>query len=161
MSNGSEWDFMNEKNHSSLYPESRTTMHYIFGIVCFSLLLPTLLIAMGEFWDVIDFFEYGGDVWDVLTWFLYTATIFSILLISGLYFTGHITSDSGKFRSGTFIIVISIINLISRLFDIHEQRINWGFYPSDILEFLYWPSTHERLELVFLGIIIGFLIIKK
>lgn len=29
------------------------------------------------------------------------------------------------------------------------------------LDFLYWPSTHERLELVFLGIIIGAFAIKK
>jgi hypothetical protein len=29
------------------------------------------------------------------------------------------------------------------------------------LSFIFWPSTHERLELVILGIIIGFFVIKE
>jgi hypothetical protein len=37
---------------------------------------------------------------------------------------------------------------------------DWGWEPS-ALEYLSWPSTHERIELVFLGAVIGLLIMKK
>ena len=160
MSDAPEWDFMNQKNTSNSSNISKLTIDYIFGIMCFLLLIPTLMVAFGEFMDIIDFFEYGGDFGDVLVWMLYTTTIFSILLISGLYFTDSIKSDSFRIGSGFFIITISIANLISRLNDFQEERRNWGF-DEFWLDFLYWPSTHERLELVFLGIIIGFLIVKR
>ena len=112
--------------------------------------------------DIIDFFEYGGDTGDILVWLLYTTTIFSILLLSGLYFTDSkfMESDSIRISSGIFIITISILNLISRLYDFQEEAKNHGI-GEFWLDFLYWPSTHERLELVFLGIVIGFLIVKK
>ena len=160
MSDAPEWDFMNQKNPSNSSNRSRLTIHYVFGIICFLLLIPTLMVSFGEFMDIIDFFEYGGDMGDVLVWILYTTTIFSILLISGLYFTDSMKSDSIRIGSGFFIITISIVNLISRLHDFQEERRNWGF-DEFWLDFLYWPSTHERLELVFLGIIIGFLIVKR
>lgn len=162
MSDNSEWVFMNQKSPLNSPGESQITVNYIFGVFCLLLLIPTLMVAFGEFMDIIDFFEYGGDGGDILVWVLYTATIFSILLISGLYFTDSkfMESDSIRISSGFFIITISILNLISRLHDLREEGMNYGF--SDFwLDFLYWPSTHERLELVFLGIIIGFLIVKK
>ena len=109
MSDNSEWDFMNQKSPLNSPGESQITVNYIFGVFCLLLLIPTLMVAFGEFMD---------------------------------------------------IITISILNLISRLHDLREEGMNYGF--SDFwLDFLYWPSTHERLELVFLGIIIGFLIVKK
>ena len=52
------------------------------------------------------------------------------------------------------------VNLISRFSDFEEERKNIGFDGS-WLDFLYWSRTHETLELVFLGIIIGFFILKK
>ena len=162
MSDNSEWDFMNQKSPSNSSHESRITIDYIFGVICFLLLIPTLMVAFGEFRDIIDFFEYGGDMGDILVWALYTTTILSILLISGLYFTdsNFMKSDSIRIGSGIFIIIISIVNLIFRLYDFQQERRNWGF-DEFWLDHLYWPSTHERLELVFLGIIIGFMIIKK
>ena len=160
MSDAPEWDFMNQKNPSNSSNRSILTIHYVFGIICFLLLIPTLMVSFGEFMDIIDFFEYGGDMGDVLVWILYTTTIFSILLISRLYFTDSMKSDSIRIGSGFFIITISIVNLISRLHDFQEERRNWGF-DEFWLDFLYWPSTHERLELVFLGIIIGFLILRR
>ena len=162
MSDNQEWDFMHQNSPSNSSIESRITIDYVFGIICFLLLIPTLMVAFGEFMDIIDFFEYGGDWGDILVWLLYTTTMFSILLISGLYLTDSnlMKSDSIKIGSGIFIIIISIVNLISRLNDFHEEMRNWGF-GEFWLDFLYWPSTHERLELVFLGFIIGFMILKK
>ena len=97
---------------------------------------------------------------DVRSWILYSTTILSILLISGLHFTGLIKSTSWKLVSGGFIIVISIMNLFSRFSDFGKERREW-YIDESWLDFMYWASTHERLELVFLGIIIGFFVIKK
>ena len=55
------------------------------------------------------------------------------------------------------------MNLFSRFSDFEKERRaarEWGV-EEFWLDFLYWPSTHERLELAFLGIIIGFFVIKK
>ena len=64
-------------------------------------------------------FRNHRDMGDILVWALYTTTILSILLISGLYFTdsNFMKSDSIRIGSGIFIIIISIVNLISRLYD--------------------------------------------
>ena len=140
--------------------DSKYTLEYIFGIFCLLLLLPTAILAFGEYRDIIDYFEYGGDTTDIISWTLYTTTIFSILFISGLKFTGYIKSNTVRVGSGVFIILLSIVNLISRFSDFEEERRNIGFDGS-WLEFLYWSRTHETLELVFLGIIIGFFILKK
>tara|TARA_B100001113_G_scaffold222027_1_gene182077 strand:- start:559 stop:1020 length:462 start_codon:yes stop_codon:yes gene_type:complete len=140
--------------------DSKYTLEYVFGIFCLLLLLPTAILAFGEYRNIIDYFEYGGDFNDVISWILYTATIFSILFISGLKFTGNIKSNTVRVGSGIFIILLSTVNLISRISDFDEERKNLGFDDS-WLEFLYWSSTHETLELVFLGIVIGFFILKR
>ncbi len=140
--------------------DSKYSLEYVFGFFCLLLLLPAAILSFGEYRDIIDYFEYGGDVNDIISWILYTATIFSILFISGLKFTGNIKSNNVRVGSGIFIILLSIVNLISRFSDFEEERKNIGFDGS-WLEFLYWSSTHETLELVFLGIIIGFFILKK
>ena len=139
---------------------SKYSLEYIFGFFCLLLLLPAAILAFGEYRDIIDYFEYGGDVSDIVSWMLYTATIFSILLISGLKFTGNIKSNAVRVSSGIFIILLSAVNLIFRFSDFEEERKNIGFDGS-WLDFLYWSRTHETLELVFLGIIIGFFILKK
>lgn len=139
---------------------SKYTLEYFFGLFCLLLLLPTAIISFGEFRDIIDYFEYGGDINDIISWILYTATIFSILIFSGLKFTGNIKSNNIRVSSGIFIILLSTVNLISRFFDFEEERKNIGFDGS-WLEFLYWSSNHETLELVFLGVIVGFFILKK
>ena len=148
-----------EKLLTSFY-ESKYSLEYFFGVFCLLLLLPTIILAYGEFRDIIDYFEYGGDFNDIISWILYTATIFSILLFSGLKFTSNIKSNKMRVGSGIFIILLSIVNLFSRFSDFDEERKNIGFDES-WLEFFYWSSTHETLELVFLGIIIGFFILKR
>ena len=140
--------------------DSKYSLEYVFGFFCLLLLLPAAILSFGEYRDIIDYFEYGGDVNDIISWILYTTTIFSILFISGLKFTGNIKSNNVRVGSGIFIILLSIVNLISRFSDFVEERRNIG-YDGSWLEFLYWSSTHETLELVFLGIIIGFFILKK
>jgi hypothetical protein len=139
---------------------SRSPIEILFGVFCLLLLIPATFVAFGEFRDIIDYFEYGGDMSDVRSWILYSTTILSILFISGLRFIGLIKSTSSKLVSGGFIIVISIMNLFSRFSDFGKERREWGI-DEFWLDFLYWPSTHERLELVFLGIIIGVFVIKK
>ena len=153
------------ENQSAAPPDnSRTPFEILFGIICLVLLIPATFVAFGEFRYIIDYFEYGGDMSDVRSWILYSTTILSILLISGLHFIGLIKSTSRKLVSGGFIIVISIMNLFSRFSDFVKQReIETREYGTDEswLDFMYWASTHERLELVFLGIIIGVFVIKK
>jgi hypothetical protein len=132
------------ENQSAASPDnSRSPFEILFGIICLVLLIPATF-----------------DMSDVRSWILYSTTILSILLISGLHFIGLIKSTSWKQISGGFIIVISIMNLFSRFSDFGKERRLWGI-DEFWLDFLYWPSTHERLELAFLGIVIGFFVIKK
>ena len=153
------------ENQSAASPDnSQSSFEILFGIICLVLLIPATFVAFGEFRYIIDYFEYGGDMSDVRSWILYSTTILSILLISGLHFIGLIKSTSWKLVSGGFILVISIMNLFSRFSDfVKEREIERREYGTDEswLDFMYWASTHERLELVFLGIIIGFFVIKK
>tara|TARA_B100000287_G_scaffold393649_1_gene407070 strand:+ start:127 stop:609 length:483 start_codon:yes stop_codon:yes gene_type:complete len=152
--------FSLENQSGNPQDKSQSPLEIFFGIICLILLIPAFFVAFGEFIDIIDYFEYGGDMSDVRSWILYSTTILSILLISGLHFIGLIKSTSWKQISGGFIIVISIMNLFSRFSDFGKERRLWGI-DEFWLDFLYWPSTHERLELAFLGIIIGFFVIKK
>ena len=102
--------------------DSKYSLEYIFGFFCLLLLLPTTILAFGEYRDIIDYFEYGGDVNDIISWMLYTATIFSILFISGLKFTGNIKSNTVRVGSGIFIILLSTINLFSRFSDLKKKE---------------------------------------
>jgi len=152
------------ENQSAASPDnSRSPFEILFGIICLVLLFPATFVAFGEFRYIIDYLEYDGDMSYVRSWILYSTTILSILLISGLHFTGLIKSTSWKLVSGGFIIVISIMNIFSRFSDFVKEREMRREYGTDEswLDFMYWASTHERLELVFLGIIIGFFVIKK
>ena len=149
------------ENQSAASPDnSRSPFEILFGIICLVLLFPATFVAFGEFRYIIDYLEYDGDMSYVRSWILYSTTILSILLISGLHFTGLIKSTSWKLICGGFIIVISIMNLFSRFSDFGKERREW-YIDESWLDFMYWASTHERLELVFLGIIIGFFVIKK
>ena len=133
------------ENQSAAPPDnSRTPFEILFGIICLVLLIPATFVAFGEFRYIIDYFEYGGDMSDVRSWILYSTTILSILLISGLHFTGLIKSTSWKLVSGGFIIAISIMNLFSRFSDFVKQReIETREYGTDEswLDFMYWAST--------------------
>jgi len=139
---------------------SRSSLDMFVGTSFLILIAPTIMIAWGEFRDIIDYFEYGGNMGDVWRWLLYTITIISILLVTGLHFLGRLRSDSVRLGSGIFIVLISLLNLFSRISDFDREMKNLGI-DEFWVDFIYWSSTHERLELVILGIIIGFFVIKE
>ena len=90
---------------------------------------------------------------------VFSLTIISILLISGLYLVGFIKSDNAKMSSGIYLIAISALNLLIRLSYLNEDREMW--WGGSWFEFIQNTWVHEQLELAFLGILIGALIMKK
>ena len=140
--------------------DSRFTLDILIGTFCLLLLAPTIMISWGEFRYIVDYFEYGGNMSDVWRWILYTATIISILLVSGLYFFGILRSDSVRLGAGISVISISVLNLLSRFFEFDSEMNRYGI-EEFWTDYMYRPSTHERLELVILGIIIGFFVIRS
>ena len=136
------------------------TLEAIVGVLCFLLLPPVAMITLGELRYNVDYLEYGGTMVDVWKSMLYSATIVTILLVSGLHFTGRLNSDLSRIGSGAFVISISVLNLFCRLTDFNSEMDALGveLFWTD---FMYWSSTHERLELVLLGIIIGIFVIKR
>ena len=134
----------------------------IVGTSVLTLLLPTAAIALLELLEQI---EFGSESRLLISGMLFSLTIISILLISGLYLIGFLQSDNLKMRAGIYLIALSGINLLLRFLNLNDQlEMNnelgwWG--DLSWFEFMQWPQTHEQLELTFLGIIIGALIMKK
>ena len=128
----------------------------IVGTSVLTLLLPTAAIALLELLDQI---EFGSESRWLISGMLFSLTIISILLISGLYLVGFIKSDNAKMSSGIYLIAISTLNLLIRLRYLNDDReMGWG---NSWFEFVQMPWVHEQLELAFLGILIGALIMKK
>ena len=61
---------MDDEKLSTSFNESKYSLEYFFGVFCLLLLLPTIILAYGEFRDIIDYFEYGGDFNDIISWIL-------------------------------------------------------------------------------------------
>jgi hypothetical protein len=127
----------------------------IAGTGVLALLLPTAAIALLELSDQI---EYGEFRW-IISSILFSLTIVSILLISGLNLVGFLKSDNLKMVAGIYLIFLSMLNLLMRMSNINYDREMWYVMPW--FDFIQLPMAHERLELAFLGIIIGALIMKK
>ncbi len=127
----------------------------IAGTGVLALLLPTAAIALLELSDQI---EYGEFRW-IISSILFSLTIVSILLISGLNLVGFLKSDILKMVAGIYLIFLSILNLFMRMSNLNYDREMWYVMPW--FDFIQLPMAHERLELAFLGIIIGALIMKK
>ena len=128
----------------------------ITGTTALVLVLPAAVIALMELLDQI---EWGGESRWIIYSMMFSLTIISILLISGLYLVGFIKSDNAKMSSGIYLIAISTLNLLIRLRYLNDDReMGWG---NSWLEFMQMPWVHEQLELAFLGILIGALIMKK
>jgi|TARA_B100000131_G_scaffold18713_1_gene18575 hypothetical protein len=127
----------------------------IAGTGVLALLLPTAAIALLELSDQI---EYGEFRW-IISSILFSLTIVSILLISGLNLVGFLKSDNLKMVAGIYLIFLSILNLFMRMSNLNYDREMWYVMPW--FDFIQLPMAHERLELAFLGIIIGALIMKK
>ena len=128
----------------------------IVGTSVLTLLLPAAAIALLEILDQIDL---GSESRWLISGMLFSLTIISIFLISGLYLIGFLKSDDQKMTSGIYLICLSMLNLLMRMSNINDSR-QWYGMPS-WFEFMQWPMVHEQLELAFLGIIIGALIMKK
>ena len=138
-----------------------STISMIVGTSVLTLLLPTAAIALLELLDQIEIGEFRWLISSMLS----SLTIISILLISGIYLIGYLQSDNLKMGAGIYLIALSGINFLLRFLNLNDQlEMNkelgwWG--DLSWFEFMQWPQTHEQLELTFLGIIIGALIMKK
>ena len=137
---------------------SNSAISLIVGTTALVLVLPAVIIALMELMDQI---EYGGEFKWIIYSIVFSLTIISILLISGLYLAGLINSDNTKMGAGIYLIALSGLNLLLRFSNFNDVR---GMYWEGNLswfEFIQWPQTHEQLELAFLGLLIGALIMKK
>ena len=131
------------------------------GIACFLLVLPAMIVALFEFINQAD--NYGLDV-PLLTIssLVNSTTIITILLLSGAYLTGLMQTSVQKRTCGGILIGISALNLLLRLFfllDFHSEVSQ--YYDESLFEMILWPIHHEQLELAFLGIIIGGLLMNS
>ena len=130
------------------------------GIACFLLVLPAMIVALFEFINQAD---YGWESTIFATSSLVNSiTIITILLLSGSYFTGLIRTSVQKRTCGGILIGISALNLLLRLFfllDFHSEVSQ--YYDESLFEMILWPIHHEQLELAFLGIIIGGLLMNS
>ena len=131
------------------------------GIVCFLLVLPAMIVALFEFINQADY--YGSDA-PLLTIssLVNSTTIITILLLSGAYLTGLMQTSVQKRTCGGILIGISALNLLLRLFyllDFHSEVSQ--YYDESLFEMMFWPMHHEQLELAFLGIIIGGLMMNS
>jgi len=139
--------------------ENNSEISMIVGTTALVLLLPTSVIALFELLDLI---EYGDFKWISYS-IIFSLTIISILLISGLYLVRLINSENTKRSLGIYLIALSGMNLLLRF-----RELNDSFYRDDgwgggisWFEFMQIPRIYEQLELAFLGILIGALIMKK
>lgn len=141
---------------SQMPNESNSAISMIVGTTALVLVLPAVIIALMELMDQI---EYGDFKWIIYS-MVFSLTIISILLISGLYLAGLINSDNTKMGVGIYLIALSALNLLIRLSYLNEERGMW-FGGGSWFEFIQNTWVNEQLELAFLGILIGALIMKK
>ncbi len=145
-------------NSGSQMPnESNSATSMIVGTTALVLVLPAVIIALME---LMNHIEYNSEFKWIIYSMVFSLTIISILLISGLYLAGLINSDNTKMGAGIYLIALSALNLLIRLSYLNEERGMW-FGGGSWFEFIQYPWVHEQLELAFLGILIGALIMKK
>tara|TARA_Y100000766_G_C18803714_1_gene554380 strand:- start:63 stop:614 length:552 start_codon:yes stop_codon:yes gene_type:complete len=129
------------------------------GIVCFLLVLPAMIVALFEFINQDEYLYYMEGTFGSL---VYSTTIITILFFSGGYLTGLIRSNVQKMTCGGILIGISSLNLLLRVFyllDYHSEMSQ--YFDESLFEMMFWPMHHEQLELAFLGIIIGGLMMNS
>ena len=133
----------------------------IAGTTALVLILPAVVIALMELLDHLEWSPLSNK-WIIYS-MVFSLTIISILLISGLYLAGLINSGNTKMGAGIYLITLSGLNLLLKIKILNDQLANYqhGWGNLSWFEFMQWPQTHEQLELAFLGILIGALIMKK
>ena len=157
----------NMSNPGSQMPnESNSAISMIVGTTALVLVLPAVIIALMELMEQIELVDSGYDDFEWIIYsMVFSLTIISILLISGLYLAGLINSGNTKMGAGIYLIALSGLNLLLRFSNLNDQlemNLEWGYWGNlSWFEFMQWPQTHEQLELAFLGILIGALIMKK
>ena len=142
---------------SQMPNESNSAISMIVGTTALVLVLPVVVIALME---LMDYIEYDSEFKWIIYSMVFSLTIISILLISGLYLAGLINSDNTKMGVGIYLISLSALNLLIRLSYLNEERGMW-YGGVSWFEFIQYPWVHEQLEIAFLGILIGALIMKK
>ena len=145
-------------NSGSQMPnESNSATSMIVGTTALVLVLPAVIIALME---LMNHIEYNSEFKWIIYSMVFSLTIISILLISGLYLAGLINSDNTKMGAGIYLISLSALNLLIRLSYLNEERGMW-FGGGSWFEFIQNTWVNEQLELAFLGILIGALMMKK
>ena len=135
----------------------------VLGVFFLILVLPAISIALGELSQVADSLEYDGTAVDIRNSLIYSLTSIMTLLVLGLYYLGAIKTKIRKQAAGGTLVALALLNFLCRLGDFQrelQQNREWG-WDGSILEYLSWSSTHERIELVLIGAIIGLLVMKK
>lgn len=146
---------------SQMPNESNSAISMIVGTTALVLVLPAVIIALMELMEQIELVDSGYDDFEWIIYsMVFSLTIISILLISGLYLAGLINSDNTKMGVGIYLISLSALNLLIRLSYLNEERGMW-YGGVSWFEFIQYPWVHEQLEIAFLGILIGALIMKK
>ena len=138
---------------------SQNPIAMTIGIACFLLVLPAMIVALFEFINQDEYLYYMEGTFGSL---VYSTTIITILLLSGGYLTGLIRSNVQKMTCGGILIGISSLNLLLRIFyllDYHSEMSQ--YFDESLFEMMFWPMHHEQLELAFLGIIIGGLMMNS
>ena len=135
---------------------SQNPIAMTIGMVCFLLVLPALIVAIFEFINQADF-GWESSIFAISS-LVNSITIITILLLSGSYFTGQIRTSVQKRTCGAILIGISSLNLLLRVFHLLEYHSKVGL---GLFEMILWPMFHEQLELAFLGIIIGGLMMNS
>ena len=145
---------------SQMPNESNSAISMIVGTTALVLVLPAVIIALME---LMDYIEYDSEFKWIIYSMVFSLTTISILLISGLYLAGLINSDNTKMGVGIYLISLSALNLLIRLSYLIEDRGMWFGDGGGLswFEFIQYPWVHEQLEIAFLGILIGALIMKK
>ena len=138
---------------------SQNPIAMTIGMVCFLLVLPAMIVALFEFINQDEYLYYMEGTFGSL---VYSTPIITILLLSGGYLTGLIRSNMQKMTCGGILIGISSLNLLLRIFyllDYHSEMSQ--YFDESLFEMMFWPMHHEQLELAFLGIIIGGLMMNS
>ena len=138
---------------------SQNPIAMTIGMVCFLLVLPAMIVALFEFINQDEYLYYMEGAFGSL---VYSTTIITILFLSGGYLTGLIRSNVQKMTCGGILIGISSLNLLLRIFyllDYHSEMSQ--YFDESLFEMMFWPMHHEQLELAFLGIIIGGLMMNS
>lgn len=125
------------------------------GIGCLVLALPAVVIGLMELIDALD---HGVLTWTVNS-ILYTSSSVLILVGSGLWLMGVLKTDLAKMSVAIPLIGASFFSMIRRFSAINEDLHVWT--GESFIEALDYPWVHEQMELSFLGILIGIIIMTK